>query len=158
PPGWLPLRFALVDHEDDPGTGPQPFVLRTARPQPLRPRALHEAEVARVVHDALRVPVFEVDPDRPNQIPHATLPALKRVEARNSSFEETAGLRPRLQGTQAEMAIGGFRRDPPPRGALQEACLNQIRLDDILDRAPLLADRNGETLNADRPEIGRAHV
>src|SRR5690606_5381652 len=85
--------------------------------------------------------------------PYATLPVIKRAEARNSSCEETAGRRPRLRGTQAEMPIGRLRRDPPARGALQEPGLDQIRLDDVLDRAPFLADGDGETLDADRPAV-----
>src|SRR5690606_24541103 len=75
--------------------------------------------------------------------------APKRTETRNSSFEETAGLRDRIRRTQAEMPIRGLRRDTPAGRSLQEARLDQVRLDDVLDRPPLLADRDREAFDAD---------
>ena len=41
--------------------------------------------------------------------------------------------------------------DPPARGALQEAELQQVRLVDVLDRVGLLAERDGERREADGP-------
>ena len=51
------------------------------------------------------------------------------------------------------MAPGAARRDAPARGAHQEALLDQERLDHVLQRAALLADRCGDAVDADRPAI-----
>ncbi len=51
------------------------------------------------------------------------------------------------------MRVGGARRDAPTRGAHQESLLNEERLDDIFDRAALLAHRRGQTVHAHRAAV-----
>ena len=48
------------------------------------------------------------------------------------------------------MAVRQRGGDPAARGALQEALLDQERLQHVLDRVALLADRRGEVVDADR--------
>ena len=43
------------------------------------------------------------------------------------------------------------RQQPPARRALQKALLDQIGLDDLLDRVARLGQRRGDRLDADRP-------
>src|SRR5207237_3659801 len=49
------------------------------------------------------------------------------------------------------MLAAELRDDAAARGALQEAELQQVRLVDVLDRVGLLAERNRERGEADRP-------
>ena len=49
------------------------------------------------------------------------------------------------------MPVRERRGDAAARGALQEALLDQERLEHVLDRVALLADRGGEVVDADRP-------
>src|SRR5262245_36267288 len=51
------------------------------------------------------------------------------------------------------MLVRRARRDSAARGALQEALLDQVRLDDVLERAAFLADRSRETVDADRAAV-----
>ena len=48
------------------------------------------------------------------------------------------------------MAVRQRRRDPAARGPLQEALLDQERLQHVLDGVALLADRRREVVDADR--------
>ena len=48
------------------------------------------------------------------------------------------------------MREGGVGRDPPSRGALEEALLEQIGLVDVLDRVRLLSHRDRQRAEADR--------
>src|SRR5690349_4889090 len=52
---------------------------------------------------------------------------------------------------QAEMAEGVGRQHPPARRALHEALLDQVGLDDVLDRIAGLGERRRERLDPDRP-------
>src|ERR1700722_589966 len=64
---------------------------------------------------------------------------------------EQSGLRslaPRLG--EAEMAEGVRRQEAPARRALHEAKLDQIGLDDVLDRVAGLGERGGDGLDSDR--------
>src|SRR4029453_8065339 len=58
-----------------------------------------------------------------------------------------------LRHFQAEMLVGVTGGDAAARGAHDEALLDQIGLDHILDRAALLAERRRETLDADRAAV-----
>ncbi len=51
---------------------------------------------------------------------------------------------------QAEMAEGVAGDQPAARRALQEAALDQIGLDDVLDGVARLRQRGGDRLDADR--------
>ena len=51
------------------------------------------------------------------------------------------------------MPVRSQRRHPAARGALQEALLDQERLDHVLDRVALLADRRGDVVEADRAAV-----
>ena len=48
------------------------------------------------------------------------------------------------------MAEGVRRQEPPARRALHEALLDEIGLDDVLDRVARLGERGGDRLDADR--------
>ena len=48
------------------------------------------------------------------------------------------------------MAEGVRRQEPPARRALHEAELDEIRLDDVLDRVAGLGERGGDGLDPDR--------
>ena len=50
-----------------------------------------------------------------------------------------------------QVGVGVGRRHPAPRRALQEALLDQVGLDDVLDRFAFLADRGGEVVEPDGP-------
>src|SRR5678815_1670589 len=58
-----------------------------------------------------------------------------------------------LRHFQAEMLVGVAGGDAAARGAHHEALLDQIRLDHVLDRAALLAERRCEALDADRTAV-----
>src|SRR5205823_14748252 len=51
---------------------------------------------------------------------------------------------------QAEMTIRKRGSDPAAIGALEESLLDQERLEHVLDRVALLADRGREIVDADR--------
>src|SRR5690606_41039304 len=51
---------------------------------------------------------------------------------------------------QAEVAPGRDRRDASARRALQEALLDQVRLEHVLDRVAFFADRRREVVEPDR--------
>ena len=51
------------------------------------------------------------------------------------------------------MLVGVARRDAAARRAHHEALLDQVRLDHVLDRAALLAERRREALDADRTAV-----
>src|SRR5690606_24511437 len=59
-------------------------------------------------------------------------------------------LRARLQ---AEVAVGLVGGHPPARGAHQEALLDQVGLDHVLQGAALLAQRRGQRFHADRAAV-----
>src|SRR5918997_2941866 len=51
------------------------------------------------------------------------------------------------------MFVSRTRRHPTARRAIEEADLDQVRLDDFLDTFALLADRCGNRADADRPTV-----
>src|SRR4051812_14608330 len=57
------------------------------------------------------------------------------------SLEQVAD---RFRRRDAKMPVRGERRDAPARRALQEALLDQVRLDHVLNRVALFADRRGD--------------
>src|SRR3546814_3426661 len=57
---------------------------------------------------------------------------------------------PRLE---AEVPVRLVRRHAPARGADQEALLDQVRLDHVLERAAFLAQRRGQRFDADRAAV-----
>ena len=71
------------------------------------------------------------------------------------NLRRTAAVRCRLaqRRLQPEMQIGVLGCHPASRCAHHEALLDQVWLDDILDRAALFADRRRQTLNANRPAV-----
>src|SRR5271169_6622303 len=61
---------------------------------------------------------------------------------------ELRGIAPRLGETEMAERMAG--QEPAARGALDEALLDQERLDDLLDGVARLRQRRGDGLDADR--------
>src|SRR5947199_2343480 len=61
-----------------------------------------------------------------------------------------------VRNRHSEVLEGVGRENAPARRALQQALLEQERLEDVLDRVLLLADRDGQSREADwpAPELG----
>src|SRR3954470_8331722 len=58
-----------------------------------------------------------------------------------------------LRHFQAEMLVGVAGGDAAARGAHDEALLDQVWLDHVLDRAAFLPERRRETFDADRAAV-----
>src|SRR5690242_15885112 len=55
-----------------------------------------------------------------------------------------------LRDGQAKMLVGPLRQDPAARRPLDQPLLEQVGLEDVLDRVGLLADGDGEGREPDR--------
>src|SRR5215471_6751506 len=80
----------------------------------------------------------------PSNTPSAGTGALRLVIGEKLRLRGDGGGR-----RQAEMNIGLRRQHPPARRALHEALLDEIGLDDLLDRVARLAERGGDGLDPD---------
>ena len=139
------MRLDVDDHEHQAVIFLEPHLVDAERAQPFGARALHELQVVRVVHDAAGVGVLPVHAHRPDEG--------SRIQRHHSPRNSSSVGGRALRHFQAEMLIGGARRDAAARSAHDEALLDQERLDHVLDRAALLAERRREALDADRAAV-----
>ena len=113
--------------------------------QPLGARALEETQVVGVVDDAAGVGVLPVDTRLPAEGAHPLSPNSGRLAAARSGT-----LRPKCcQVRRVAMRPRAVR--------IRKPCWIRKRLDHVLERAALLADRGGETVDADRTAVELLH-
>src|SRR5581483_12469821 len=123
----------------------------------LRARPLEEAQIGRVIGHAAGIGILVIDSDAPGEhvlvgVVHVllTLEAayFSRSGAHISLAAEQIRRRWPLRGLEAEQAVGLATGDAPSRRALEEALLDQERLDHILERVARFAERGSEALDA----------
>ena len=118
--------------------------------QHLGPGALGEAQVVGVIDHTRRrryprskhAPPADVRPRRSRR----DQPSASRGRGRR-----TARLSRVARRLEAEMAPGGAGQQPAARRALQQALLQQVGLDHLLQRVALLRQRRRQRVDADRP-------
>src|SRR5436305_13113373 len=86
----------------------------------------------------------------------APAPRHRSLVASVDLFVAAVAEQPELRGiarrfSEAEMAEGLWRQQPTARRALEQAALDQVRLDDVLDGVARLRQRRRQRLDADRP-------
>ena len=83
--------------------------------------------------------------------PGLSLPPLRRRRGRGRRWRKQVELsRQSRRHRQVEVLESGPGQQPPPRCALHKAFLNQVRLDDLFDDVALVAERRGQSFDADR--------
>ncbi len=79
--------------------------------------------------------------------------AAKPSSRRPSRLTSREQLRATARRHHAQVPVRRHRRHPPARRALQEALLDQVGLDHVLDGVAFLADRSGHVVQAHRPAV-----
>ena len=104
-----------------------------------------------MIHDAGEVSVLVVDPDRKDMYLPVETPDLQFRHRPAHHRRKNRAVPDRVQGFETQIAKARRVTHAAARRALQEALLQQKRLDDFLDGVARFAERRGDSFHADRP-------
>ena len=128
-------------------------LMNAEQPQAVGPAALAELQIVGVIDHAAGVGILVIDPHRQA---HAARPGCtRRYRASAQSSPSSSGSRPWVISGRCGTARPRWRKacggqQPPARRAVEEAQLQQIGLDDVLDGVARFGQRGGDGVDAHR--------